>query len=92
MMTRVDIAYEMARKVLEGAKNAGADCIALACPLCGMMLDAKQPDIEKEFKITINMPVLYITQLLGLALGIDAKKLGLDKNIVDTKEILGKVV
>jgi heterodisulfide reductase subunit B len=92
MMTRTDIAFEMARNILETAKKAGADCIALACPLCGMMLDAKQPDIEKEFRITIDMPVLYITQLLGLALGIDPKKLGLDKNIVDTKEILGKVV
>ena len=92
MMTRQDIAFEMARKVLEGAKNAGADCIALACPLCGMMLDAKQPDIEEAFGIEIGMPVLYITQLLGLALGIDSGKLGLNKNIVDTKDIMGKVV
>ncbi|MCD6203932.1 MAG: CoB--CoM heterodisulfide reductase iron-sulfur subunit B family protein, partial [Methanophagales archaeon] len=92
MMTRQDIAFEMARKVLEGAKNAGADCIALACPLCGMMLDAKQPDIEEAFGIEIGMPVLYITQLLGLALGIDSGKLGLNKNIVDTKDIIGKVV
>ena len=92
MMTRQDIAFEMARKVLEEAKNAGADCIALACPLCGMMLDAKQPDIEEAFGIEIGMPVLYITQLLGLALGIDSGKLGLNKNIVDTKDIIGKVV
>jgi len=92
MMTRQDIAFEMARKVLESAKNAGADCIALACPLCGMMLDAKQPDIEEAFGIEIGMPVLYITQLLGLALGIDSGKLGLNKNIVDTKDIIGKVV
>jgi heterodisulfide reductase subunit B len=92
MMTSVDIAYEMARKVLEGAKNAGADCIALACPLCGMMLDAKQEDIEDALNIKIGMPVIYITQLLGLALGIESNKLGLNKNAVDTKEILGKVV
>jgi len=87
-----DIAFEMAKNVLEAAKRAGADCIALACPLCGMMLDAKQPDIEKALNIEIGMPVIYITQLLGLALGIDSKKLGLDKAAVDTKEIVGKVV
>ncbi len=92
MMTMQDIAFKMARDVLEGAKNAGADCIALACPLCGMMLDAKQEDIEEAFGIKIGLPVLYITQLLGLALGIDASKLGLNKNVVDTKPILGKVV
>ena len=92
MMTRADIAFEMGRKILEAAKNAGADCIALACPLCGMMLDAKQPDIEKALNIEIGMPVIYITQLLGLALGIESSKLGLNKNVVDTKELLGKVV
>jgi heterodisulfide reductase subunit B len=92
MMTRADIAFEMARKVLESAKSAGADCIALACPLCGMMLDAKQPDIEKALDIKFEMPVVYITQLLGLALGIESNKLGLNKNVVDTKEIQGKVV
>jgi len=92
MMTRADIAFEMARKILESAKNAGADCIALACPLCGMMLDAKQPDIEKALNIKFEMPIVYITQLLGLALGIESNKLGFNKNIVSTKEILGKVV
>jgi heterodisulfide reductase subunit B len=92
MMTRGDLAFEMARKILQTAKDAGADCIALACPLCGMMLDAKQPDVEKELKVKFDMPVVYITQLLGLALGIDAKKLGFDKNIVSTKRILEKVV
>ncbi len=92
MMTRSDIAFEMARKILDTAKSAGADCIALACPLCGMMLDGKQADIEKALHVEIDMPVVYITQLLGLALGIDAKELGLNKNAVDTKDILGKVV
>ena len=92
MMTRSDIAYDMAKKILDTAKNAGADCIVLACPLCGMMLDCKQADIEKALHTEIGMPVVYITQLLGLALGIDAKELGLNKNVVDTKELLGKVV
>jgi len=91
MMTRADIAFEMARKILETAKKAGADCIALACPLCGMMLDAKQPDIEKALKLSFEMPVVYITQLLGLALGIEPGKLGFQKNVVSTKKILEKV-
>ncbi|MFZ2070813.1 MAG: CoB--CoM heterodisulfide reductase iron-sulfur subunit B family protein [Halobacteriota archaeon] len=92
MMTRGDIAFDMARKILDSAKKAGADCVALACPLCGMMLDGKQADIEKALNIKIEMPVVYITQLLGLALGIDANKLGLNKNVVDTKKLLEKVV
>jgi heterodisulfide reductase subunit B len=91
MMTRADIAFEMARKILDTAKKAGADCIVLACPLCGMMLDAKQPDIEKALKLSFEMPVVYITQLLGLALGIEPGKLGFQKNVVSTKKILEKV-
>lgn len=92
MMTIPDIAFEMARKILESAKKAGADCIVLACPLCGLMLDAKQPDVEAKFKTKIEMPVIYITQLLGLALGIKPKKLGLNKNIIDTKKIIEKAM
>jgi heterodisulfide reductase subunit B len=92
MMTRGDIAFEMARKILETAKKAGADCISLACPLCGMMLDAKQPDVEKALNVKFGMPVVYITQLVGLALGIEPNKLGLNKNTVDTKALLRKVV
>jgi heterodisulfide reductase subunit B len=92
MMTRADLAFEMARKILQTAKDAGADCIALACPLCGMMLDAKQPDVEKALGIKFEMPIVYITQLVGLALGVDPNKLGLQKNAVDTKKLLEKVV
>ncbi len=92
MMTKGDLAFEMTKKILEAAKAKGADCIVTACPLCHMLLDAKQPDIEEKYSIKIEMPVLYISQLLGLALGIDPKKLGLDKNIVSTKEIERKVI
>lgn len=57
-----------------------------------MMLDAKQPDMEKALNVKFEMLIVYITQLLGLALGIEPNKLGLQKNVVDTKKILGKVV
>ncbi|RLG27169.1 disulfide reductase [Methanosarcinales archaeon] len=92
MMTRGDLAFELSKRVLEAAKKEGADCIITACPLCHMMLDAKQPDIEEFFNITIGMPVLYFSQLLGLALGVEPKKLALNKNIVSTKEIEEKVI
>ncbi|MHC1584715.1 MAG: CoB--CoM heterodisulfide reductase iron-sulfur subunit B family protein [Candidatus Syntropharchaeia archaeon] len=92
MMTRSDIAFEMTRKILEAAKEKGADCVITACPLCHMMLDAKQPDIEESLNIKLEIPVLYFVQLLGLALGIPAKKLAIDKNIVDAKSIVEKVV
>jgi len=78
-------------KILEAAKNAGADCISVACPLCQMMLDAKQGDIEEKYNIELKIPVLYFTQLLGLALGIPPKKLGIDKVMVPAKDLLAKI-
>jgi heterodisulfide reductase subunit B len=64
------------------AQKAGADCIAVACPMCQTSLDLRQKDIEKATGKVYNMPVLYITQLLGLCLGISQEKLGLSRLMV----------
>ncbi|MFQ6137154.1 MAG: CoB--CoM heterodisulfide reductase iron-sulfur subunit B family protein [Candidatus Hydrothermarchaeales archaeon] len=91
LLTREDVALELTKNILEGAKRAGADCILVNCPLCHMNVDAKQPSIEKTFKVEINLPVLYFTQLMGLALEIEPKKLGLDKNLISTKPVIKAV-
>jgi heterodisulfide reductase subunit B len=64
------------------AKMAGADCLAAACPLCQSNLDMRQKDIEARFGTTLGIPVLYFTQLIGLALGIPERSLGLDRLFV----------
>jgi heterodisulfide reductase subunit B len=92
MMTRSDLAFKMSKNLIDAAKDRGADCIVTACPLCHMMLDAKQPDIEETFDVKLEMPVLYFTQILGLGLGIDPKKLGMNKNIISTDAIVEKVI
>ncbi len=92
LLTNMDISLEMTRKILEAAKRGGAECIITACPFCELMLDGMQGEIESKYEIEIGIPVLYFTQLLGLALGIKPKKLGLKKNIVSPKKILEKVV
>ena len=92
MMTRSDLAFEMTKNLIDVAKAKDADCIVTACPLCHMMLDAKQPDIADAFKVKLDMPVLYFTQILGLGLGIDPKKLGMKKNIISTDAIVEKVI
>lgn len=88
LITKEDAAYDLTAVLLGKAKEFDADIIITACPLCHMMLDAKQPDIELALKKKYGVPILYISQLMGLAMGIEPKKLGLDKNFVDT----GKVV
>ncbi len=59
--------------------------------MCNVLLDLQQKEIEKRYGITLNMPVLYFTQLIGLALGHKPKELGLDKNMVSTAGVLKKL-
>ena len=86
-ITDEEIALKMSKDILLSAKNSGADCIATACPFCHLNLDAKQKDIESHFDIKINLPVLYFSQLIGLALGIEPKQLGLQRNCVSPRKI-----
>jgi heterodisulfide reductase subunit B len=78
----------MSRKVLHNAKATGAEAIIVACPLCQVNLDSRQQQIEKEYEETFNLPVIYFTQLMGVAFGLDAKTLGLDKHFVDPRRLL----
>ncbi len=82
MVTKEKIAMEMSMVPLTEAKNAGADCIVTFCPFCQFNLDARQKDIMEKFETDLNIPVLHITQLMGLAFGIKPRKLGLQKNCV----------
>jgi len=81
-------ALGLIRKLLGNAVESGAQCIATPCPLCQINLDAYQSRVNSKFKTSFNLPVLFVTQLIGLALGIDFKSLGLDKNIVSPRPVL----
>jgi heterodisulfide reductase subunit B len=63
----------------------GADCIVTVCPLCQMNLESYQGQVSKQLGQPLHMPVLYLTQLLGLAFGLSEKDLGLKHNIVPLK-------
>jgi heterodisulfide reductase subunit B len=82
------IALGLVYKLLNSAAKFDAQCIVTACPMCQMNLDAYQSRVNGKFKANFKLPVLFITQLIGLALGIEAKSLGLDTNIVSPKEVL----
>jgi len=90
-LTRTEIVLKLSRDILEGAKAVGADAIAVACPMCHANLDTRQEEIEEEYQTTYHLPILYFTQLMGLALGIPAEKLLLKRHLVDTEEVLEKV-
>ena len=91
LVSKQDVAFDLTKKLLDEAKSLGADCIVLACPLCATNLELRQPDIEKKYNVSYNLPILYITEIIGLALGIKTGKLGLNKHIVSPKPVLAKL-
>ena len=89
-ITQLSIALELSRKILRNAKSVGADAVVVACPLCHVNLEARQKQIEEEFKESFQLPILYFTQLMGLSFGLKPEALGLDKHFVDPLPLFNK--
>ena len=85
------LALSVTKKKLDTLVEAKADALCLVCPFCSVMYDGNQKSIESEFGVTYNLPVLYLTQVLGLAMGFDTKELGLNMNVVKTKELAARI-
>ncbi len=90
-LTRPEVVVSLSGKIIHQAVDAGADVIATACPMCMSNLDLRQPAIAKQTGRSAHIPVLYITELLGLALGIPEQKLGLGKHIISTAKVQRRV-
>jgi heterodisulfide reductase subunit B len=75
-------ALAMLRDLLQSSLAAGADVIGTACPLCQINLELYQTEVNREYDTELSIPVLYFTQLMGLALGISPKRLGIGKEVV----------
>ncbi len=90
LLTNEDLALSLSKEILVAAKESGADCIVVTCPMCHLQLDAKQKAAEAKFNIKIDMPVIYFTQIIGLAMGLNPVELGLNKHLVSTDKLLAK--
>lgn len=73
---------------LADAADADADCLVTPCPLCHLNLDLQQPLAERQLGRTLDMPVLHLPQLVGLALGLSPKELGLGKHVVKPTSVI----
>ncbi len=91
-LSETDIVLDLCHEILEDAKGAGADAIAVACSLCHVNLDTRQTEVEAKFDTKYEIPIFYFTQLIGLALGIEPAELGLKRHFVDPMPLLAKVV
>jgi heterodisulfide reductase subunit B2 len=87
-ITRSQVVGRLAHRLISMAREAGADCLAVACPLCETNLDLRQADARKAHGQLPETPVLYITQLLGLALGLSQADVGLSALITSADSLL----
>ena len=87
-LTRTEIALRLVRSILDAAIEKGAECIAVVCPLCQSNLDTRQGDINKVYGTNYTLPILYISQLIGLTQKIAFSELGLDRLIINPMNLL----
>ncbi|WP_374281365.1 8-methylmenaquinol:fumarate reductase membrane anchor subunit [Desulfovibrio sp.] len=77
----------MTGQIVDSAAASGATCLVTPCPLCQMQLDIYQEAAQDISRSKARMPVLHLSQLVGIALGIPAKELGLDYNVIDATKV-----
>jgi heterodisulfide reductase subunit B2 len=92
IMTGRRPALDMVQKLLQSALDCEADVIATACPLCQINLECYQTQVNEEFGTNYAIPVLYFTQLLGLALDIPARRLGIGVELVSVAPVFSRIL
>jgi heterodisulfide reductase subunit B len=86
------LVLDLIGKLIKSASDNGAECLITVCPLCQTNLDAYQSRANKKFKTSYNLPVLFFTQLMGVAFGLEEKDLGLKTCIVPAEKVLAKFI
>lgn len=83
-----DMVNRLSYRVISMALDAGANCIAVACPLCQQNLDLRQGQINSAMGTSFNIPILYFSQIVGLTYGLSPKDLGMDKVVVSADDVV----
>ena len=89
-LTRTDIVFKLTGDVLRMAKQAGANCIVCACPLCMANLDMRQAHIEKMTGEKLDLPIFFFTELMGVAMDLDVER-ALERHFVNPKPLLQRM-
>lgn len=87
-LTRTDVTVALSSHILDMARQSGAECVAVACPMCQASLDLRQDDLRNKTGKGFDLPIVYITQLLGLCLGLEGRELGLGRLMVPPRRVL----
>jgi heterodisulfide reductase subunit B len=90
VFTEEAVALGLIKKLLDSALSHGAECLVTVCPLCQTNLDAYQSRVNQAFKTNYHLPILFFTQLMGIAFGLSEKELGLEKGVVPVGKVLSR--
>lgn len=85
-MASPETVLELSGKILANAAAHGANCLVAACPMCHVNLDMKQAAIQEYSGARYDLPVYYLTDVVGMALGLSASELGADRHFVPARE------
>lgn len=91
MTTYEDVALKLSKGIIQTAVENGANCIVTTCPLCQMNVEAYQDVINKTYGTNYSIPVLFFTQILGLAFGFNDKELGIDTLLTEGVKVTEKL-
>ena len=83
-----DLSLMLMSKIMKDALARQANCFVTTCPMCQLNLDAYQEKVRATYGIARSMPVYFITELIGVAVGLPPKDLGVDRHFVDAMELL----
>jgi heterodisulfide reductase subunit B len=92
MMTNEVVGLGLTQSLLQNAVDNGAECVGTLCPLCHMNLETYQDSVNKRFHTNYKMPILYFTQLLGLAFGFSRERLGINQEMIPSRQVMEKNV
>jgi heterodisulfide reductase subunit B len=88
-ISRLSTVAELSGRIVDDAAQRGAEAIVVACPMCHTNLDLRRGAIERHWHARYTLPVLYISQVIGLALGLDERQLGLHRHAVPVRSLCG---
>jgi heterodisulfide reductase subunit B len=89
-LSKTEKVVELSGRIVREAVFRGADAIVVVCQLCQANLDVRQKQIEKKDEKEYNLPIVYFTQLMGVAFGVAPAALGLNHHLVDPVSLLKK--
>jgi heterodisulfide reductase subunit B2 len=91
IISEEESSLKLIKELLDSAISNGADVMITSCPLCQLNVDAYQAAVNRKYKTNYHLPILFFTQLMGIAYGLPEKELGIKMCIVPAEKALAKV-